>query len=38
MRRQQIGWKRETELSKRARAREREKITNQVSRSQIGRS
>ncbi len=37
MRKQQIGWKRETD-STREREREREKRTNQVSRSQIGRS
>jgi len=35
MRKQQIGWKRERDS---AREREREKRTNQVSRSQFGRS
>ncbi len=41
MRKQQIGWKRETDSARqqgKEREREREKRTNQVSRSQIGKS
>jgi len=38
MRKQQIGWKRETDSAERKGKREREKRTNQVSRSQIARS